>query len=346
MKNSTLKNVLSVLLTFSILGIASFIYFNKQPNALFSPEYKSTEKKLFPNEWQFKQRAYPVGSIDSKAYFDALDFRKEKIAQQKAVLRSGQNLAPWEFAGPTNVGGRITDIEMTHDNPSAIFAGAASGGIFKSLDGGNSWFPIFDDAMSLSIGDLDISDSDENIIYVGTGESNAGGGSLAYDGNGVYKSNDGGDSWAHLGLDSIGSVGKVIVHPDDPNTCFVAAMGYLFENNQTRGIFKTTDGGVSWQNVLFVNDSTGVIDMAINPSQPDTIYAASWERVRKVDRRSYGGPSSGIYRSFDGGTNWEKLSNGLPPTAGRIGITISVSNPWNSLCVLYSRNNRLYQRLV
>ena len=230
--------------------------------------------------------------------------------------------------GPLNTGGRITDIAIHPSNTDIIYAGAASGGIFKSTDQGDSWEPIFDNALSLSIGDLDIATSDPNTIYVGTGESNAGGGSLAYDGVGIYKTNDGGQNWTHLGLTDIGSVGKVAVDPQNPNRAFVAAMGDLFGNNPERGVFRTQDGGASWEQVLHVTDSTGAVDLAIHPTQPDTIYAALWQRVRQPHRRSYGGPTSGIYRSFDGGTTWTPLTSGLPSQdKGRIGLSISPSHP-------------------
>ena len=138
---------------------------------------------------------------------------------------------------------------------------------------------------------------------------------------------DGGDTWIHLGLDDVGSIGKVIIDPANADVCFAGAMGPLFENTSNRGVYRTRDGGQSWDKVLFINDSTGIIDMAIHPQHNDTIFAASWERVRRVDRRSYGGPSSGIYRSMDGGDTWHELTNGLPASAGRIGIAISHSNP-------------------
>ncbi len=321
------KNNLPVLIILLVVAAAGFLLISDFNKNAVSAEIDSPEEEHTPNDWQFRQRAYPSGSIDSKAYFSALSFRKDKSAEKKSLLRNGQNMTPWEFGGPTNIGGRITDIEMAGSNPTAIFVGAASGGIFKSVDDGTTWLPIFDDQMNLSIGDMAIAPSNESIIYVGTGEANAGGGSLAYDGNGVYRSNDGGDSWIHLGLDSIGSVGKVVINSKDPDNCFVGAMGYLFENNNDRGVYRTSDGGNSWENVLFINDSTGVIDMAIHPANTDTIYAATWERVRRVDRRSYGGPSSGIYRSIDGGDSWQELTNGLPASSGRIGIAISESNP-------------------
>jgi hypothetical protein len=149
-----------------------------------------------------------------------------------------------------------------------------------------------------------------------------------YDGVGVYKSENGGASWQHAGLENAGSIGKVLVHPDDPDRVYVAAMGVLFGDNSERGVFRTTNGGQHWEKVLFVTDSTGAVDLAMHPTQPDIIYAATWERVRRVNRTRYGGPTSGIYRSTDGGDSWVKLTNGLPSAdLGRIGLATSPADP-------------------
>ena len=171
---------------------------------------------------------------------------------------------------------------------------------------------------------------------MGTGEVNAGGGSLVYDGDGIHKSTDGGTTWQSKGLPDIGSVGKIVLDPNNDNTAFVGAMGPLFRNSANRGVYKTINGGDSWQQVLFVSDSTGVVDMAIHPTDGNIVYAASWERIRRPNKRQYGGITSGIYRTTDGGSNWTELTNGLPSIAsqkGRIGMDISQSNP----NVLYAR---------
>lgn len=309
---------------FSIKLISGLDSFSKKHQLNTISENVISGEEQEPNDWLYSQRSYPYGLIDSKAYVKAVAYSKEKSLQNK--FRGGLLSKPWEFCGPTNMGGRITDIEMT-DDLSTIFVGSASGGIFKSIDQGSSWSPIFDDETSLSIGDMAIAQSDNKIMYVGTGEANAGGGSIAYDGNGVYKTNDGGITWAHIGLDSMGSIGKVTINPAHPDICFVAAMGYLFQNNPDRGLYRSLNGGFTWDKVLFINDSTGIIDIAINPVHPDTIYAAAWERVRRVNRRLYGGPSSGIFRSTNGGNTWKELTKGLPISSGRIGLAIADSSP-------------------
>lgn len=283
------------------------------------------EEEKLPNSWFFMQRAYPLGFIPKEAY--------QRAWKQAATFRQSQDFqkqtSPWEFAGPVNVGGRITDLEMPVNDMQTIYAGAASGGIFKSTDQGLSWTPIFDEAASLSIGDMALAPSDPNILYVGTGEANAGGGSLAYDGLGVYKSTDAGQSWQHIGLEAVGSIGRVAVDPQNPDKVFAATMGDLFGNNPERGLYRTEDGGTSWQQVLFLNDSTGAIDVIFHPQNPDVVYAATWERVRRPHRRSYGGPGSGIFKSMDGGDTWTRVrNNGWPNNdLGRIGLTISPSDP-------------------
>ncbi|MEL6942432.1 MAG: glycosyl hydrolase, partial [Bacteroidota bacterium] len=290
-----------------------------------SQEVVLEEDKKYPNDYFYRQRAYPSGKIDQVAYRNALFYKK--LQHQ---LESRSNNENWELAGPTNIGGRISDLSISPSDDEVIYVGAASGGIFKTEDGGENWIPIFDESSSLSIGDITLAPSNENTIYVGTGEPNAGGGSLAYDGTGVYKSTDAGTTWDNIGLSNVGSIGKVSVHPNDENVVFVAAMGHLFANNPERGVYRTADGGDTWEQVLFVSDSTGAIDLAIHPQNPNIIYAAMWERIRRVNYRQYHGATSGIYRSTDGGDTWEELTNGLPTAPnekGRIGIDISLSNP-------------------
>jgi len=292
------------------------------------------EVKKAPNEWFYQQRAFPYEEINYEARQLALE-QSQKIRDDRVERGEG-----WVFKGPLNIGGRISAVAMTLSSPMTIYAGAASGGIFKSTDIGETWIPVFENALSLSIGDIAIAPSDESTIWVGTGEANAGGGSMSYDGFGIYKSTDAGGTWQHLGLENSGSIGRLAVHPSDPQTCFVAAMGRLFSDNPERGIFRTTDGGMSWQNVLYINDSVGAIDLVIHPDHPDTLYTAMWERVRRPDRRNYGGPGCGIYRSYNGGDSWTELTNGLPsasPANGRIGIDISASDP-NVLYAIYSDN--------
>mgnify|MGYP001796311698 CR=1 FL=1 len=298
---------------------------------LFSGCSNEVETGPEPNDRFINQRAYPQGTIDTDAYLNG-------IAQAKALrnVRSSKQTS-WQQAGPTNIGGRITDIEMHPDNTDIVYAATATGGIWKSVDGADSWNPIFDDQPSLSIGDIALAPSDPQIIYAGTGEVNGGGGSLTYGGTGVYKSMDSGQTWQHLGLEETRFIGRVVVDPQDPNRVFIAAMGKLFNTNPQRGLYRTLDGGQTWSNVLSISDSTGCVDISIHPQQPDTIYAATWQRTRTPEQRTYGGDECAIYRSYDGGESWQELTNGLPTgsNVGRIGIDIARSTP-ETLYAIYA----------
>ncbi len=281
-------------------------------------------KKLEPSEFLYMQRSYPTGKLKQGNNQEIENWKNTNVVASRQI-----NLVNWQFVGPENVGGRITDIEIPSNNPSTYFAAAATGGIFRSTNAGNTWEPIFDNQSTLSIGDMDISKTNNNMILVGTGEPNGGGGSTNIDGNGVFVSTNGGDSWSYKGLNNVGSISKVIIDPTNPNTMYVGAMGLLYAQTINRGVYKTTDGGLTWSKTLFVSNKTGVIDMAINPVNPNIMYAATWERTRTPENRVYGGSTSNIYKSIDAGVSWTLLTNVLPITTnkGRISIDISNSNP-------------------
>ncbi len=279
------------------------------------------------------QRAYPFDEIKAGAYTSG----KQWLLDEKSK-NTNRDMHLWEFAGPINIGGRITDIEIATDNPDVYYVGAASGGVFKSTDAGASWIPVFDDQPFLSIGDIELSQNTPDLVWVGTGEPNAGGGSLAYDGDGVYRSTDGGFTWQNKGLTEVGSIAKVKMDPNNDNRLYAAAMGPLFRKDTNRGVYRTLDGGDSWEKILFISDSTGVIDLSIHPSNGDILYASSWERIRRPNARQYGGSTSGLYKTIDGGDTWVELTNGLPslPTQkGRISIDICKSKP-NVLYAMYA----------
>jgi photosystem II stability/assembly factor-like uncharacterized protein len=232
----------------------------------------------------------------------------------------------WRHIGPAAFGGRIDDVEGVRGKPNIIFVGTASGGIFKTTNRGVTWKPVFDEeGTSLSIGDIAIAPSDSNIVWAGTGEPNNRQSSSW--GDGVYKSVDGGETWVHMGLRDTHHVGRVVIHPENPNIVYVAALGRLWGPNDERGLYRTRDGGKTWDRVLFVNSDTGVVDVAMG-ADGRTLFAAAYQRRRRGWGFVGGGPGGGLYRSLDGGDTWQKLAGGLPEgTIGRIGVDISRSNP-------------------
>jgi photosystem II stability/assembly factor-like uncharacterized protein len=227
--------------------------------------------------------------------------------------------------GPAVTGGRIHDVEALQNDPSTIYLATASGGIWKSTNKGTTWTPIFEHQPVSTFGDVAIAPSNSEIIWAGTGEQNNRQ-STSW-GNGVYRSTDGGATWAHRGLDNTRHIGEVIVHPVDPDVAYVAALGNLWAPSEDRGVYKTTDGGANWSRALFLDTLTGVVQMVMDPFDPNTLYAATYQRLRRTWGFNGGGPGSGIYKTTDGGATWTELVNGLPAgDKGRIGLSIARTN--------------------
>ncbi|HKW88130.1 MAG TPA: hypothetical protein VJN21_05185 [Candidatus Acidoferrales bacterium] len=229
--------------------------------------------------------------------------------------------------GPAIMGGRIDDIAADPTNPEVIYIGAAAGGAWKTTDGGMTWTPIFENEPNPSIGAIAVAPSNPSIVWIGTGEANNR--QSASWGDGVYKSTDGGKTWAHMGLDDTQVIGRAVIDPTNPDVVYIAADGHLWGPNAERGVFKTTDGGKTWTKSLFINDDTGVSDLAIDPKSPNILYAAAYERRRTIWGFNGGGPGSGIYKTTDGGANWTKLTNDLPKNGntGRIGLSVYRKDP-------------------
>jgi len=291
--------------------------------------------KEYPNEWMYNQRAYPNNFINAEAIKNAIEQSLNIIKN-----RQGQGTGDWELEGPINTGGRITDVAISPDNDDILYVGTATGGIFKTTDRGDNWTPIFDAIVKPSIGNIAIAPSNSQRIYVGTGEANGSATDGAYFGDGIYRSDDGGDTWNNMGLEESNHIGRIIIDPTDPDRVFVAATGKLYGYNEERGIYRSTNGGNDWERVLFITDSTSAIDVIMNPVNTDIIFAAMWERTRKPWQRDYGGITSAIHRSMDGGDNWEILTNGLPavsPNTGRISLAISESEP-STIYARYTTN--------
>jgi photosystem II stability/assembly factor-like uncharacterized protein len=254
--------------------------------------------------------------------------RREAWARHQQLERESPVAAlPWRAVGPRLQGGRIEALAVSPGRPSTIYAGAGSGGVFKSINNGTTWTPIFDREATTSIGSIAVAPSDPNVVWVGTGEVLMA--RSSYAGFGVYKSTDAGATWTNMGLTDTHHIAQVLIHPKDPNRVWVAAIGRLYSENEERGVFRTVDGGRTWQRTLFVNPRTGAIDLTLDPSNPDVLYASMWDRSRKAWGHSPNGPGSGAYKSTDGGVTWRLLGGGLPSGAdvGRIGLAIARSNP-------------------
>lgn len=282
----------------------------------------------YPSDWFGLQRAFPFETINQKAFRAAAEqARFERAAPPASRAARVAAAFTWTQAGPYNIGGRITAIAAT-PSENAIYIASANGGVFESVNGGVNFLPVFDGAGVYSLGALAVDPGNPNAVYAGTGESNSSADS--YDGAGLFRSLDAGGSWSYLGLEETRRIARVAVDPQNSNRIFVAAMGPQFSTSPDRGLYRSEDGGVSWSKVLFVSDSTGATDVVINPVHPDTVYCATWERVRRYTYRRAYGPECGIWRSADHGTTWTRLATGLPAPSdgvGRIALAIARSRP-------------------
>lgn len=238
----------------------------------------------------------------------------------------------WSFIGPTNTSGRVTDVAVVTPRGKnyTVYAATATGGLWKTVNEGTTWDPVFEHGPSTSIGDVTIAPSNPNTVWIGTGEANIFRSSNA--GAGVFKSTDAGKTWKNMGLTDTNTIPRIIVHPKNENIVYVAASGHEWTDNAERGLYKTTDGGETWDKVFYVDDKTGVIDIVMDPKNSNTIYAATWMRIRDKwnDPRTLDEyTDSGIYKSTNGGKSWKRLTEGLPQAkfTGRIGLDISQSNP-------------------
>lgn len=253
----------------------------------------------------------------------------------------------WQFLGPTNLSGRATDVEAVRPKGQnyTIWVATASGGVWKTENEGITWQSTFDEQVTTDIGDLAIDPKNPELVWVGTGEANIFRSSMA--GCGIYKTTDGGETWKNMGLENTNTIGRIVINPDNTNIVYVAASGNEWTTNPERGVYKTTDGGKSWKKVLYVDDMTGANDLVMDPDDPNTLYACTWQRIRKKwnDPRTYEDyEGSGIWKTTDGGDTWKKINEGLPEPnkRGRIGIDISPTNP-NVLYILLDNYEIAYK---
>ena len=261
---------------------------------------------------------------------------KERVASSAKIteMKSASQFRDlkWQYIGPTNISGRCTDVEavIPRGKTYSIWVGSATGGVWKSVNEGTTFEPVFDQMPTGSVGDIAIDPANPDVVWVGTGEANIFRSSNA--GCGVFKTINGGKTWENMGLENTFTIGRIRVNPINSNIVYVAATGHEWTSNEERGLFKTTDGGKSWKKILYIDENSGAFDLVLDPVDPNTIYCTTWERVRLKwnDPRTYETTlNNGIWKSSDGGKNWKKINEGLPAAnlRGRIGIDISLSNP-------------------
>jgi photosystem II stability/assembly factor-like uncharacterized protein len=267
--------------------------------------------------------------IPSIAFAQTTGIQKlNAFKQHQALLQqSPYKNIQWRLTGPNNRSGRSTDVTGITGNPNIMYAAYATGGLWKTEDAGNTWSSIFDKQATQSIGNIALASSNPDILYVGTGEANIFRASLP--GTGMYRSVNGGKTFSHIGLENTGTIARVVVHPLKPDVVYVAASGNEWTYNKDRGVYQTNDGGKSWKKILYVDEKTGCIDLVMDPSDPNTLYASMWNRIRRRWSDPVPEPGDYIYKSTDGGKTWKIINKGLPDTklTGRVGIAISNSNP-------------------
>jgi len=308
------KRLLFSILLGCLFSIGAIIFYSQQKLEKALPS--RIEVKHEPSDQFFMQRAFPDAKFDLKAYTKALE-----LAQFSAKSRSDFDNFPkqWQTEGPGNLGARVNTIAAHPTNENILFAGYSAGGVYRTMDGGATWKPIFDNQLFLAISDIVFDTQDPNTVYAGTGDTNISG--FPFLGDGLYKSTDLGDNWEYIGLEEQRIISKILVHPTDNQIMYVGAMGLPFEPNTKKGLYKTIDGGENWEHVLFLGGITGVIDVVFDKQNPAILYAAGWDRLRNNQISETSGQGAKIYKSLDGGSTWEQLSGGLPQSdQSRIGL--------------------------
>ncbi|MEO0472007.1 MAG: glycosyl hydrolase, partial [Bacteroidota bacterium] len=304
---------------------------------------------IFPNlsfaqkKKRQKAKASALSSIKQEMQTTAAAERMEGFEKRVAMrANSPFRMLSFRNVGPSVMSGRVVDLDVNPANPAEFWVAYASGGLWKTTSNGNDFTPYFEQEASMTLGDIAVDWSDGQTIWVGTGENNSS--RSSYSGTGIYKSTDGGKSFTHMGLPESHHISRIILHPNDKNTVWVAVLGHLYSKNPERGVYKTTDGGKSWTKTLFVDDNSGAVDLIIDPSNPQALYAATWDRMRQAWHFEGSGEGSGIFKSTDGGDSWTKIAsaeNGFRTGkgVGRIGLAISAASP-NTIFAIHDSQDR------
>ncbi len=318
-----------------VLVLFSYVIIHLSPKDDIHQTSEATEHHIYrPSDHLHFQRAYPEENLDLKAYYRTLHSVQQNSSFQRSV-------GSWQTQGPGNAGARINHIAVDPSDQRTIYIGYAGGGIYKTEDGGNSWSPIFDDYPILSIGCLAIDPADTDRIYAGTGDPNITG--IPFIGHGIYKSEDAGANWEPIGLSETGIISEIIIHPTETNTIYAAAMGSPFERTSDRGLYKSNDGGTTWTQILFVSEMTGIIDIAMSPTDPNVLFAAGWDRVRNNRESVTYGEGAKIFKSQDAGNTWTELQGGLPTDPqSRIGLAIVPSDAQQIYAVYVGKNHEVH----
>jgi len=252
----------------------------------------------------FAQAAFVNPVQSTSAELREKSFTQRQQLKEKSVF----NEIPFKSIGPTVQGGRVVDIDVDPNDASHFYVAYATGGLFETKSNGAHFTPIFENESVITVGDIAVNYK-TNTIWLGSGEVNAS--RSSYSGDGIYKSSDNGAHWQNMGLTETQHIGRVVLHPTDSNTVWVAALGHLYSPNKERGVFKTSDGGKTWKQTLFVDENTGAVDLVCDKNNTNILYAALWNRVRRAWNFEGNGKSSGIYKSVDGGETWNLMSTAL-----------------------------------